>query len=317
MIPYALTKFAGFVVTVLVAALLTFLMLDILPGDPARFILGPNATPEALDALRQQLGLDASLLERLLRWLGGLFIGDLGLSYSQAQPAGTLIAARLGVTLPLALLGAVMALVLGVPFGVLAGRKQASVVDSILMALARAGIATPNFWLGMLLVLLFSVTLRWVPPGGFVPWNESPIGALGSLVLPVIALALPQSAIFARLTRDTLVRVQESDHIRAARAKGLTLPQAVRLHGTRNVLLGLVRTLGLQFAYLLAAAVVVENVFYLPGLGRLIVDAVTARDLVLVRASVMALVIVMAFAVFLADVAIAWADPRLRVRREA
>lgn len=317
MIRFALTKFLGFVATLLVAAILTFLMLDVLPGDAARFALGPTATPEAVELLRQQLGLDASLVERFFRWLGGMVVGDFGSSFSQGQPGGSLVAGRLGVTLPLAAMAMILSTLIGLPFGILAGRRRNSLVDRILMALARIGMATPNFWLGMLLVLLFSVSLRWFPQGGFVPWTENPLGALGSLVLPIVALALPQAAILAHATRGTLVDVQSSDYIRAARAKGLTLAGAMRSHGLRNVLLLMLRILGLQFAYLIAGTVIVENVFYLPGLGRLIFDAIAARDLILVRAGIFTLVLATAFVVFLSDLAIGWADPRQRVRRDA
>lgn len=317
MLRFALTKFAGFLATVLVAALLVFVLLDLLPGDPAAFTLGLNATPEAIEVLRQQIGLDASPLQRLFGWLVGIPLGNFGVSFTYAEPAGGLIANRLGVTLPLAVMAMLLSAAIGLPFGILAGRRRGSIVDTVLMVLARMGIATPNFWFGMLLVLLFSLTLRWLPPGGFVPWAENPLGALSSLVLPVLALALPQSAILARATRDTLVDVQTSDYIRAARAKGLTLDEAVRVHGTRNVVLPMLRILGLQFAYLIAGTLIVENVFYLPGLGRLIVDAVVARDLVLVRAGVITLVIATAFMVFLADLATGWTDPRLRARSDA
>jgi peptide/nickel transport system permease protein len=167
----------------------------------------------------------------------------------------------------------------------------------------------------MLLVLLFAVVLRWLPPGGFVPWGENPLGAFNSLILPAIALALPQAAILARVMRTALVDVQGSDYIRTARAKGLTLSEAVWKHGVRNAMLPVLTILGLQFAYLVAGTVIVENVFYLPGLGRLIFDAISARDLILVRSSVIILVLAVIGTMFLTDLAYAWVDPRLRSRR--
>jgi peptide/nickel transport system permease protein len=314
MIRYALTKFLGLVATLLVAAAITFVALDLLPGDTARFILGINATPDAVAALQEQLGLNAPPLQRFFGWLGGMFVGDFGISYTQGQPVGQLIANRLGVTIPLTLLAMVLSAGIGLPLGILAARRRGSLADTGVMVVAQLGVAIPNFWFGMLLVLLFSVTLRWLPPGGFVPWGENPLGAFSSLILPSIALALPQAAILARVMRTALVDVQGSDYIRTARAKGLTMSEAVWRHGVRNAMLPVLTILGLQFGYLVAGTVIVENVFYLPGLGRLIFDAISARDLILVRSSVIILVLAVIGTMFLTELAYVWVDPRLRER---
>lgn len=317
MIRFALTKFVGFVATLLVAAAIVFFALDLLPGDTARFILGINATPDAVAALQAELGLDAPSWQRFFGWIGGMLVGDFGLSYSQAQPVGQLIGDRLGVTLPLALMAMVLAIVIGLPVGVLSARKRGSLLDIGLTVLARLGVATPNFWLGMLLVLLFSATLRWFPPGGFVPWGQNPGTAFASLVLPAIALALPQAAIFASAMRQALIDVQDSDFIRASRAKGLTLRGAVWRHGMRSALLPVLAIVGMQLGYLVAGTVIVENVFYLPGLGRLILDAISARDLILVRSSVIVLIILIVGTMFFTRLAAALIDPRLRARKAA
>jgi peptide/nickel transport system permease protein len=316
MIRYAVIKFLGLAATLLVAAAITFLALDLLPGDTARFILGINATPDAVAALQEQLGLNAPPLQRFLGWIGGMFVGDFGLSYTQSQPVGQLIAGRLGVTIPLTLMAMILSAGIGLPMGIIAARRRGSLADTGLMTFAQLGVAIPNFWFGMLLVLLFSVTLRWLPPGGFVPWGENPFAAFGSLILPSIALALPQAAILARVMRTALVDVQGSDFIRTARAKGLTLSEAVWRHGVRNAMLPVLTILGLQFGYLVAGTVIVENVFYLPGLGRLIFDAISARDLILVRSSVIILVLAVIGTMFLTELAYAWIDPRLRGRRD-
>jgi len=315
MIWFALKKLLGLVATLLVAAAITFVALDLLPGDTARFILGINATPDAVAALQEQLGLNAPPLERFLGWLRGMLVGDLGMSYTQRAPVGELIVGRLGVTLPLTFFAMVLSAGIGLPIGILAARKRGSIADTGLMVVSQLGVAVPNFWFGMLLVLLFSVTLRWLPPGGFVPWGVSPLGAFGSLILPSFALALPQAAILARVMRTALVDVQGSDYIRTARAKGLTMSEAVWRHGVRNALLPVLTILGLQFAYLVAGTVIVENVFYLPGLGRLIFDAISARDLILVRSSIMILVVVVIGTMFLTELTYGWVDPRLRSRR--
>jgi peptide/nickel transport system permease protein len=316
MIWFALTKFFGLAVTLLVAAGITFLALDLLPGDAARFILGINATPETLAALREQLGLNLPPVERFFGWVGGMLRGDFGISFTQGVPVADLIGGRLGVTVPLTIFAMILSAGIGLPMGLLAARKRGSLADTGLMALSQLGVAVPNFWFGMLLVLLFSVTLRWLPPGGFVPWTDNPTGALAALVLPSLALALPQAAILARVMRTALVDVQGADYIRTARAKGLTMSEAVWRHGVRNAMLPVLTILGLQFAYLIAGTVIVENVFYLPGLGRLIFDAVGARDLATVRACVMILVLAVIGTMFVTDLCYAWADPRLRARSE-
>jgi peptide/nickel transport system permease protein len=316
MIWFALTKFFGLAVTLLVAAGITFLALDLLPGDAARFILGINATPETLAALREQLGLNLPPVERFFGWVGGMLRGDFGISYTQGVQVADLIGGRLGVTVPLTIFAMILSAGIGLPMGLLAARKRGSLADTGLMALSQLGVAVPNFWFGMLLVLLFSVTLRWLPPGGFVPWTDNPTGALAALVLPSLALALPQAAILARVMRTALVDVQGADYIRTARAKGLTMSEAVWRHGVRNAMLPVLTILGLQFAYLIAGTVIVENVFYLPGLGRLIFDAVGARDLATVRACVMILVLAVIGTMFVTDLCYAWADPRLRARSE-
>ena len=309
-----LRRFAGFVATLLVAALIIFLLLDLLPGDPARFILGINATPEAVAALRVQLGLDAPAHERFLRWVLGMLGGDFGLSTTQHLPVADLIADRMAVTLPLALVAMVVSVAVGLPIGILAAMRRGKATDTALMVLAQTGVAIPNFWFGMLLTLVFAVTLRWLPTGGFVPWAEDPGAALRGLVLPGLALALPQASILARVMRTALVDMTEQDFIRTARAKGLTKDEAIWRHGVRNALLPVLTILGLQFAYLVAGTIIVENVFYLPGLGRLIFTAISERDLVLVRGATMVLVLITTATMLVVDLCYALVDPRLRGR---
>lgn len=281
MTEFIIRKLLGMVATMLVAAAIIFLLLDTVPGDTARFILGINATDEAVAVLHGQLGLDQPGLQRFFGWIGAMLVGDFGLSPTRDAPVGALIAGALGVTIPLALLAMILSTAIGLPVGILAARRG-SFADMVLMVLARIGMAVPNFWFGMLLVLLFSVTFRWLPPGGFVPWGDNALGALSSLILPALALALPQAAILARAMRTTLVDIQRSDYIRAARAKGMTMREAVWTHGMRNAVLAVLTILGLQFGTLIAGTVIVENVFYLPGLGRLIFDAIAARDLIVI-----------------------------------
>jgi len=310
-----LRRLIGFAVTLLLAAAVIFLLLDLLPGDPARFILGINASAEAVAALRTQLGLDAPAHERFLGWVWGMLHGDFGVSVTQRAPVAALIAERLAVTLPLTLIAMAISMAVGLPIGILAARRRGKATDTALMVLAQTGVAIPNFWFGMLLTLLFAVTLRWLPPGGFTPWQEDGWAALRGLIMPGLALALPQASILARVMRTALVDVTGQDFIRTARAKGMTLGEAVWRHGVRNAFLPVLTILGLQFAFLIAGTIIVENVFYLPGLGRLIFTAISERDLVLVRGATIVLVLAVTLTMLLVDLAYGLVDPRLRERR--
>lgn len=298
----------------LVAALVIFVLLNLLPGDPARFILGINATPEAVAALRTQMGLDAPAHERFIGWVLGMLSGDFGISHTQRMPVADLIAQRMAVTLPLSMFAMVVSIVVGLPIGILAAMRRGKATDTVLMVLAQSGVAVPNFWFGMLLTLLFAVTLRWLPTGGFVPWSEDAGAALRGLILPGLALALPQASILARVMRTALVDITEQDFIRTARAKGLTKSQAVWRHGVRNAMLPVLTILGLQFAYLIAGTIIVENVFYLPGLGRLIFTAISERDLVLVQGATIVLVLATTATMLVVDLCYALVDPRLKGR---
>lgn len=311
---YILRRVLGFLVTLLIATAVIFLLLDLLPGDPARFILGINATPESVAALRLQMGLDDPAILRFGNWLLDMFRGDFGMSQTQKLPVADLIAARMAVTLPLTLFAMVVSIVIGLPLGILAAMHRGKPLDTILMVIAQAGVAVPNFWFGMLLTLLFAVTLRWLPTGGFTPWHENPIAAFRGLLLPGLALALPQAAILARVMRTALVDVSTQDFIRTARAKGMTFGQAMWRHGVRNAFLPVLTILGLQFAFLIAGTIIVENVFFLPGLGRLIATAVTERDLVLVRSATIILVLAVSATMLIVDIAYGFVDPRLRER---
>lgn len=311
---YILRRLAGFLVTLLIAAAVIFLLLDLLPGDPARFILGINATPESVAALRLQMGLDDPAILRFGNWLFGMLRGDFGMSQTQKLPVAELIAARMAVTLPLTLFAMVVSIAIGLPLGILAAMNRGKPLDTILMVIAQAGVAVPNFWFGMLLTLLFAVTLRWLPTGGFTPWHEDPIAAFRGLLLPGLALALPQAAILARVMRTALVDVSTQDFIRTARAKGMTFGQSMWRHGVRNAFLPVLTILGLQFAFLIAGTIIVENVFFLPGLGRLIATAVTERDLVLVRSATIILVLAVSATMLIVDIAYGFVDPRLRER---
>jgi peptide/nickel transport system permease protein len=297
------------------ASLLVFAVVNVLPGDPAAVVLGTNATPESLQLLRQQMGLDRPGWERYLAWVWGIFHGDFGISLLSRSPVGPDILDKLAVSAPLAGLSMVIALALGLPLGVLAGVRHRRLSGSLISALSLGGIAIPGFWFGLLLVTLFAIRLRLLPAGGFVPWSEDLPAALRSLLLPALALGVVQAAVLTRYVRSAVIEVQREDFIRTARAKGLTRGQALRRHGLRNAAIPVVTILGIQLTSLLVGAIVIENVFVLPGLGRLLLQSVGNRDLVLVQDLVVLLTGVVLVVNFLVDLSYRLIDPRIRASR--
>ena len=312
MIGYILRRLAALGLTLLAAAVVIFVVLEILPGDPAAVTLGLNAAPEALAALRAEMGLDKPAVLRFLLWLGGLATGDLGQSYTYRVPVLQLIAERMAVTLPLALMAIALATAIGIPLGMLAASRHGRLTDAGVMAFAQAGLAIPNFWFGLLLVLVFAVGLGWLPAGGFPGWQAGIGVSLKALLMPALALALPQAAIIARVTRSSMLDTLQADFVRTARAKGLSEGTTMRRHALRNALIPVVTILGLQFSVLIAGAIIIENVFALPGLGRLVFQAIAQHDLIVVKDLVMlfaGLAILINFAV---ELLYGLIDPRLR-----
>ncbi|HEX6979031.1 MAG TPA: ABC transporter permease [Alphaproteobacteria bacterium] len=302
----------GFVLTLLAAAAVVFVVMEVLPGDPAAVMLGVQATPETLAALRAEFGLDRPAPVRFATWIIDLLRGDLGISYTYRVPVAGLIAERLAITVPLALLSIALSTAIALPLGILAAARQDRPADAGIMVFSQIGVAVPNFWFALLLVLLFSVTLGWLPSGGFPGWQSGIGAALAALALPAISLALPQAAILARVTRSAVLDALGEDYVRTARAKGLTRAATLRRHVLRNALIPVVTIMGLQFSFLLAGAIIIENVFYLPGLGRLVFQAIAQRDLIVVRDVVLLLAAMVIFINFVVDVLYALIDPRLR-----
>ena len=303
----------GLVLTLLAASVAIFLVMDVLPGDPAAIMLGTSARPDTLAALHAALGLDRPVLVRYAAWLGGAVTGQLGDSTTYGVPVSGLIRDRLAVTLPLTALAILVSIAVAVPLGVGAAARRGGMLDGIAAAFSQVSVAVPNFWIGLLLILLFAARLGWLPANGFPGWGNGIGQALDALLMPAIALALPQAGILTRVTRVAVLDVLGEDFVRTARAKGLTRSAALWRHAVPNALPAVVTILGLQFSFLVAGSVLVENVFALPGLGRLALQAFTQRDLVVVQDVGLffaALVIVVNFMVDLAYLAL---DPRLRV----
>jgi peptide/nickel transport system permease protein len=307
-------RIVAFLLTLLAASLVVFLVLEVLPGDPASLMLGTGARADTLAALRHRFGLDLPFWLRYLTWVGGLVRGDLGVSYTYSVPVADLVAARVLVSLPLAALALVLSTSLAIPVGVLAASRRGTATDAGLMGVAQLGVAVPNFWLGILLILLFSIGLGWLPAGGFPGWSEGWWPALRALLLPALALALPQAAILARVTRAAVIEAMGQDFVRTARAKGLTGGAALWRHAVPNALIPITTIIGMQFSFLLAGTVIIENVFTLPGLGRLVFQAIEQRDLIVVEDLVVLLAGCVIAVNFLVDLAYAALDPRLRKR---
>ena len=307
-------RLLSLLLSLIVASLVIFLLIEVVPGDPAAFMLGLNAQPDTVAALRAELGLDGSAWSRYIGWVGGMLRGDFGLSYSYRTPVADLLAERLRVSLPLAAYALILSTLIALPVGVLAAARRGRPADVAVMGATQLGIAVPNSWFAMLLVLVFAVNLRWLPAGGFPGWDKGAVPALRALSLPALALALPQASILARVLRSALIETLGQDYVRTARAKGLTRGQTVIRHALRNALIPVLTIMGLQFSFLIAGGIIIENVFYLPGLGRLIFQAITQRDLMVVKSGVMLLVVAVILVNFLVDLAYALVDPRLRGR---
>ena len=314
MLTYVTKRLGSLCLSLIVASLVIFACIEIVPGDSASFMLGINAQPDTIQALRVELGLDQSLLQRYLGWVGGLLGGDMGTSYTYRTPVSDIVKDRLQVSLPLALYALTLTVVVAFPVGILAAARRGSVTDITVMGATQLGVAIPNFWFAILMVILFAINLRWFSAGGFPGWDAGIFPAMKALTLPAIALALPQASILARVMRSSLLDTLSEDYMRTARAKGLTRRQVLWRHALRNAMIPVLTIIGLQFSFLLAGAIIIENVFFLPGLGRLVFQAITQRDLIVVESVVMLLVFAVILLNFFVDIAYAWVDPRLRVR---
>ncbi|MGB0844034.1 MAG: ABC transporter permease [Alphaproteobacteria bacterium] len=300
-----------------IASLIIFFTIDSLPGDAAQIQLGVNAQEDTLAAKRAALGLDRPALVRYWAWVSGFVFGDMGTSLSYNVPVSTMVKDRMGVSVPLALIALILATVIGLFVGVAAASRHKKPTDTSVMAFSQIGVAIPNFWFGFLLIMVFALYFRVLPAGSFPGWQKEP-GLLGiwlglkSLILPSIALAFPQAAILARVTRSNLLETSGELFVRTARAKGLTRQQAIWRHALRNAMIPVVTIMGLQFSFLIAGAIVIERVFNLAGIGSLIFQAIAGRDLIVVQSLVLILVAAVVIVTFIVDLVYLWIDPRLR-----
>jgi peptide/nickel transport system permease protein len=309
---YLLRRLAALAATLFLVSLLVFVVIRVLPGDPALLIMGTEASPEAVARLRQAMGLDRSWPVQYADWLADAVRGDLGHSIQYDVPVASLIASRLAVTVPLALLASVLMLVTALPLGVYAARRHRRAGDYLAMTLSQIGFAVPSFWVGLLLILVFSVQLGWVRAGGFEGWDRGLWPGVRSLLLPAVALSLFQFAVLARATRSAVLDALREDYVRSARAKGLREAAVLWKHTVRNSMIPVVTVIGIQFGQLLAGSIVLESVFYLPGIGRLVLGAINARDLPLVQGVGLLLAVAIVSVNLMVDVLYGLLDPRIR-----
>ncbi|OEO30886.1 ABC transporter permease [Devosia insulae DS-56] len=309
---YALRKLAFFLGAVFVASLAIFILIRAAGGNVAAIVLGKDATADAINALAHAYGLDQPLPVQYFNWITNMLQGDLGQSFRTKESVAELVTARLSVSVPLALSGLLLGLIIAIPVGTYAARNVGKPSGAVLALISQIGIAVPVFWAGILLSVLFGVKLGWLPTGGWIDWRESPIGAIRSLVLPVLSLGLIMAAVLIRYVRSAVLDVMNQDFVRTARAVGMTRTQALLSVGLRNAALPIVTIVGLQIAELIGGTVIIEMVFSLPGLSRMILANVAAREVIVVQSTVMLIIIFVIFVNFVVDLLYGVLDPRVR-----
>lgn len=309
---YVVRRVGALAVTLFFVSLLVFVVVRVLPGDPALIILGLEANEDSVARVRQALGLDQPVPVQYVRWVAHALRGDLGRSIQYDLPVGSLILSRLNVTLPLTLLAAFFMIAAAIPLGVFAATRHRRWGDYLTMTLSQLGVAVPGFWAGLLLILLFSVRLGWVQAGGFDGWGEGVWRGLRSLLLPAVALGLFQFAVLARTTRSAVLEVLREEYVKTARAKGVAERVVLFRHALRNALIPIVTVAGIQLGQLLAGSIILESVFYLPGLGRLTLAAISARDLPVVQGVVLFVASMIVTVNAAVDILYGILDPRIR-----
>jgi len=309
---YLLKRFFILLLTLILVSIAIFFVLLVIPSDPAQIILGIHATPETLQALRHKLGLDRPVILQYFGYMKSLAMGDLGQSITYDVSISSLIFSRLQVTVPLAILSMIFAIVLSIPMGIYSSLHRNRVGDYGITVFSQIGLAVPAFWAGILLILLFAVNLHWFPAGGFQPWQVDPLKTLKSLFLPALSLGLVRAAVLTRMTRSSMLEVLGEDYIRTARSKGLPKRWIVYKHAFRNAIIPVVTIVGLQAGDLLAGAIIIENVFHLPGVGRLVFEAIGQRDLPVIQGVVLLIAMMIVVINFVMDVAYRYLDPRIR-----
>lgn len=315
MLIFLLRRLGFFLLALVVSSVLIFLLIRLAGGNVAAIMLGKSASPEAMEALMAQLGLDRPLPVQYLDWVGGMLRGDMGQSFRTGENVTELLAQRLPVSIPLALGGLILALLIALPVGTYAATKVGTPIGAFVAMVSQIGVAVPVFWAGVLLALFFGVNLGWLPTGGWTAWENDPVQAVRSLVLPVLALGLVMAATLSRYTRTAVLDVMNEDYVRTARASGMTRRQSLMKVGLRNAALPLITVLGLLVAELIGGTVIIETVFSLPGLSRMILSAVSAREVIVVQSAVMLIVAFVMIVNLVVDILYGILDPRVRMAR--
>ena len=309
---YILRRVAALVATLFFVSVLVFVVIRVLPGDPALIIMGTEGSPEAAARLREAMGLNRPITVQYVEWVGHALRGDLGRSIQYDVPVMSLVLSRLQVTLPLTLLAAGFMVAAALPLGVFAATRHRRLGDHLAMILSQLGVAVPGFWAGLLLILLFSVKLGWVQAGGFDGWGQGVWPAVKSLLLPAVALGFFQFAVLARTTRSAVLEVLREEYVKTARAKGLGEAAVLFRHALGNAMIPILTVAGIQLGQLMAGSIILESVFYLPGLGRLALGAISARDLPVVQGVVLFVASMIVMINVAVDILYGLLDPRIR-----
>ncbi len=309
---YVARRLGSMLATMLVVGIVVFFIIRAIPGDVTSALLGQDASPEQVEALRQRLSLDSPVPAQFAAWLGSIVTGDFGESSYMRMPVLQAIAQRIEPTGMLTLFASVVAVLLGLGLGVIAAVRHNTVVDYAVMFIAMLGLSLPTFWLGLLMIMLFAVYLKWLPAAGYVPLAESPVATLRYLVMPAVALGFSQAAVIARMTRASMLDTMREDFIRTARSKGLPSRRVVLRHGLRNAMMPILTVIGLSIATMAGGVVVTETVFNIPGAGRLVIESVQRRDYPVIQGSVIAVAFVFALVNLLVDLSYLGLDPRVR-----
>jgi peptide/nickel transport system permease protein len=311
MLYYIARRFFLMVVILFLVSIMVFALINVIPGDPAVLMLGQEATPEALAALRQNLGLNDPLFIQYLHWVGGVLQGNLGYSLADHTPVTDILLSKIPVTVELTILAFVLAIVIAVPVGIISAVHKGTVWDYLTTVFALSGVSVPAFWLGILLIYLLSVTLGWLPPSGYVPFGDNPARNLVLMIMPSIALGIRLSAQLTRMLRSSLLEVMQADYIRTGFAKGLLERAVVFQHALRNAMLPVLTVAGLELSSFLGGAVITETIFAVPGLGQLIVNAILTRDFPVVQGAILFMAFAVVFVNFIVDIAYSLLDPRI------
>lgn len=314
MIPFSIRRLLSTLPTLFVVTLIVFAIVRVLPGNPARLLLGEEATPQLVAELTHQMGLDRPLPVQYATWLLGVVQGDFGRSIKDNMSVSKLILEKLPTTLELALLATLVSTLIALPAGIVTAAKRGGFTDGLITVLALSGVSLPNFFLGILLIFLFSIQLNWIPPSGYVTPLENPLENLRLMLLPAITLGLGTAGALTRFLRGSMLEVLGQDYVRTARAKGVMGRIVLYRHALRNALIPVVTIFGLQLGGLLGGAVITEQIFSIPGFGRLIVDAVFTRDFPVVQGIVLVSAMAIFLVSFLVDLIYAAVDPRIRYR---